>query len=198
MEPAPTPASAIERAQKTAEQALAGATDPELKAARQKAKGDLGDLPAESPAKLTRTMSYLLDDLVPIPGTKLRFGIDPILSLVPWAGSSVGAAFGVAIMVDAIRLRAPVPVVARMGANSLLDWLLGLIPYVGPLFDAAFRSNKKNLKLLNRTIENRDLVRKASVRYWLGVVALVAVVLGIIITIPIMVILGLGNLFANG
>lgn len=196
-EPAPTPASAIERARKVAEEALSGsATDPKLKAARDRAKKDLGAVPKESPAKLTRAFSYVLDDLVQVPGTKIRVGVDPVLSLVPWAGTAVGAVFGGSIIVDAIRLRAPVSVIARMAANSVLDWLLGMIPFVGAVFDAAYRSNKKNLKLLNRAIENRELVRQASIKYWIGVGALVAVLLGIIITIPILVILGLADVLS--
>ena len=191
----PTPGSALSRARKAAEEALAGSgTDPKLKAARDKAKADLGNVPA--PAKLTRTFSYVLDDLVAIPGTKLRVGVDPLLSLVPWAGTAVGAAFGGVVLFDAIRLKAPVPVIARMVGNSVIDWLLGMVPFVGALFDMTYRSNKKNLPL-NRTIENRELVRKASLQYWLAVGALVVVVLAALIAIPILVILGLDALITR-
>ncbi|MBB1508723.1 DUF4112 domain-containing protein [Tessaracoccus sp. MC1756] len=196
-EPPPTPASAIERARKVAEQALSGSTtDPTLKAARDRTKRDLGNVPKESPAKLTRALSYVLDDLVQVPGTKIRIGVDPVLSIVPWAGTAVGAVFGGSILVDAIRLRAPIPVIGRMAFNSLLDWLLGMIPFVGAIFDAAYRSNKKNLKLLNGAIENRELVKQSSVRYWIAVGALVAVLLAVVIAIPILLILGLADLAA--
>ncbi|MCG6567220.1 DUF4112 domain-containing protein [Tessaracoccus sp. ZS01] len=197
-EPPPTPASAIERARKVAEEALSGSTtDPKLKAARDRTKRDLGDVPKESPAKLTRALSYVLDDLVQVPGTKIRIGVDPVLSIVPWAGTAVGAVFGGSILVDAIRLRAPIPVIGRMAFNSLLDWLLGMIPFVGAIFDAAYRSNKKNLKLLNGAIENRELVKQSSVRYWIVVGALVAVLLAVVIAIPILLILGLADLAAT-
>lgn len=126
-----------------------------------------GDPPAR-PAQLTRFMTTLLDDAVPIPGTRFRFGIDPFLSLVPGVGTSVGTIFGVVVMVDAIRLRAPIPVLARMGGNYLIDWLLGLIPVVGALGDAAWRANRRNLKLLNRTIRDREQVRRASLMYWVA------------------------------
>lgn len=196
-DPPPTPASAIERARKVEEEALSGSTtDPKLKAARDRTKRDLGNVPKESPAKLTRALSYVLDDLVQVPGTKIRIGVDPVLSIVPWAGTAVGAVFGGSILVDAIRLRAPIPVIGRMAFNSLLDWLLGMIPFVGAIFDAAYRSNKKNLKLLNGAIENRELVKQSSVRYWIAVGALVAVLLAVVITIPILLILGLADLAA--
>ena len=191
----PSPNSALERARKAAEEALAGSsTDPKIKAQRDKLKQDLqgGKLP--TPAKLTRTFSYVLDDLVQVPGTKVRVGVDPILSLVPWAGTAVGAAFGGVVLLDAIRLRAPVSVISRMVGNSIIDWLLGMVPFVGAFFDIAYRSNKKNLRLLNRTIENRELVKKASVKYWIAVGALVALVLAVLIAIPIVIILGLDAL----
>lgn len=189
----PTPARAIERARKVAEEALSGSgTDPKLKAARDAVKADLADTP--KPAKMTRALSYVLDDLVQVPGTQIRVGVDPVLSLVPWAGTAVGAVFGGAIMADAVRMRAPVSVIARMGANSLLDWLLGMVPFAGAFFDAAFRANKKNLKLLNRAIENRELVRQASVKYWVAVAAMLALLLAVVIAIPILVFMGLADL----
>ncbi len=192
----PTPARAIERARKVAEEAFAGSTtDPNLKEARDKVKADLVETP--KPAKLTRSLSYVLDDLVKVPGTQIRVGVDPVLSLVPWAGTAVGAVFGGAIVVDAVRMRAPLSVIARMGANSLLDWLLGMIPFAGAFFDAAFRANKKNLKLLNRAIENRELVRQASIRYWVGVAAMLALLLTVIIAIPVLLFMGLADLVAT-
>lgn len=196
MQPVESHEAAIERARKVAEEALSGSArnDPALKAARDKAKQDLAPLPQGSPARITRMFAHVLDDLVPVPGTKIRIGVDPVLSLIPWAGTAIGGVFGGAILLDAIRLRAPVSVIARMGLNSLLDWLLGMIPFVGAFFDATFRANKKNLRLLNRAIENRELVRQASVKYWVGVAALIALLLAVIVAIPILVILGLADL----
>lgn len=192
----PTPASAIERARRAAEEALKGSsTDPALKATRDAVKADLGEVPR--PAKMTRAFSYVLDDLIQVPGTKIRVGVDPLLSLVPWAGTAVGTAFGGVVLVDALRLRAPMPVIARMVGNSILDWLLGLVPFVGALFDIGFRANKKNLKLLNRTIENRELVHRASVKYWITAAALALVMLILIIAIPVAIILGLDSLISR-
>ena len=143
---------------------------------------------------MTRAFSYVLDDLVQVPGTQVRIGVDPLLSLIPWAGTAVGAAFGGVVLIDAIRLRAPVPVVARMVGNSVIDWLLGMVPFVGALFDVTFRANKKNLRLLNRTIENRELVKKASLRYWIAVGGLILLVMAVMIAIPVAILLGLDAL----
>lgn len=154
----------------------------------------MGEIPADSPARLTRWFSYVLDDAVRVPGTTIRFGIDPVLSFVPFAGTAVGATFGLVVLGDAVRLRAPVSVVARMVFNTVLDWALGLVPVVGALFDVAYRSNRKNLKLLHRTIANREQVRTASVRYWVGIVAMAVVMLAVIIGVPVAALLWLNHL----
>lgn len=184
-QPGPTPAKALQRAREAVTEAAAGRLP--------RPDGD----PQPEPARLTKAFSYLLDDLVQVPGTSVRVGVDPLLSLVPWAGTAVGAAFGGVVLLDAIRLRAPVPVLARMVGNSLLDWLLGMVPFIGAFFDVAFRANKKNLRLLNRTIENRELVRQASVRYWIAAAALVTLVVAVIVAIPILVIAGVGQLLGT-
>lgn len=184
-QPGPTPPKSQQRSQ--------GASDD----VRGRIRADLAASPPEKPAQMTRTLSYLLDDLVRVPGTRIRVGLDPVLSLIPWAGTAMGAAFGGVVMADAIRLRAPLPVLLRMGSNMLLDWLLGMIPFAGAFFDAAYRSNKLNLKLLNRTIENRELVRRASVRYWIAVAALVAVMVAVMVAIPILLIMGVNHLIAT-
>ena len=185
-EPGPTPAKALQHARDAVDDA-----------ARGRIRGYLASDPPPKPAQMTRTLSYFLDDLVQIPGTKVRVGLDPFLSFIPWAGTAVGAAFGSVVMADAIRLRAPLPVLLRMGTNSLLDWALGMVPFVGAFFDAAYRANKMNLKLLNRTIENRELVRRASIRYWIGVAVLVTLLVAAMVAIPILFIMGINHLIAT-
>jgi hypothetical protein len=128
----------------------------------------------QQPAQLTRLMTKLLDDAAGVPGTNIRFGIDPLLSIVPGAGSTVGTVFGAVMLTDAIRLRMPIPVLARMGANYLVDWLIGLVPGLGWLGDIAWRANRRNLSLLNRTIADREQVRDASLRYWVAAGAILA------------------------
>ncbi len=180
-QPGPPPERALREARDAVQQAAAGASP----------RGE------PQPAPLTRAVAHVLDDLLPVPGTSARVGVDPFLSLVPGAGSTVGTAVGGVVLVDAVRLRAPVPVLARMVTNALLDWLLGLIPFAGPFFDVAYRSNRKNIKLLNRTIEDRALVHRASVRYWFAAAGLLALLLVAILAVPLVIILGLGNLLTG-
>lgn len=129
--------------------------------------------PGNTPSPLSRSLSRWLDEAIQVPGTKFRFGFDPILSLFPVVGSAVPAILGSTILFDAIRLRAPLPVLARMVFNYGIDWIIGSIPLIGNVFDFAWRSNTRNVKLLERTIADREQVRKATVKYWITAVALV-------------------------
>ncbi|MCC2592191.1 DUF4112 domain-containing protein [Tessaracoccus sp. OS52] len=175
-----------------------GARDDAVERTRAEAREALQKLPRESPARVTRAFSYVLDDLIRVPGTNFRFGVDPLLSFIPAAGTAVGGAFGAVVLVDAVRLRAPLPVLARMVGNYVLDWLVGLVPVLGGFFDMAYRSNAKNLKLLTRTIENRDEVRKASVSYWLVIALMAAVVLLVVIAVPVALVMWLSNMAGTG
>jgi hypothetical protein len=78
-----------------------------------------------------------------------------------------------AVVFDAIRHRVPVPVLARMGLNILLDAVLGLVPTIGDLLDVAHRANRKNLRLLERALEADPDPRPITVGYLLAAVGLV-------------------------
>ncbi|HXG56926.1 MAG TPA: DUF4112 domain-containing protein [Vicinamibacterales bacterium] len=97
-----------------------------------------------------RKYAVLLDSAFQVPGTRLRFGLDPIVGLVPWAGDLVTGFFSVMIVVHAVRLHVPKVVIARMLLNSGLDLLTGVVPLLGDLFDATFKANLRNLALLER------------------------------------------------
>ena len=188
----PSPAS-LQRARQQAEEALTG-PPPRTSGTHDDAKkSQLLPLPPGSPARLSRTMAWFLDDLIRVPGTKARFGVDPILSIIPFAGTAVGAVMGSTILVDAVRLRTPVSVLSRMVGNYVFDWLLGLIPFLGAFLDAAFRSNHKNFRLLERTIADREQVRRTTFWYWIGVLAMVVIVIATILAVPVGLLLWLDH-----
>ncbi|TRY19926.1 DUF4112 domain-containing protein [Tessaracoccus rhinocerotis] len=204
-EPAKNPDS-LEEAIRRAEAALSergdGAPDKGRTEVSERALAEarkvMEHLPRDTPARVTRTFAHVLDSLVRVPGTNFRFGVDPLLSFIPGAGTAVGAAFGSVVLVDAARLRAPVPVLARMLGNYLIDWLLGLVPFLGGFLDMAYRSNAKNLKLLTRTIEDREQVRRASVTYWVSVAVMAAVVLAVVVGVPIALLVWLNGVLPGG
>lgn len=108
--------------------------------------------PAGPLRPFSRRLAVLMDDLVTIPGTKQGVGLDALVGLIPGVGDLVGSGLSGAIMLDAVRARVPVPVLARMAWNLLLDALLGLVPLAGDLIDVAHRANRKNYRLLEKSV----------------------------------------------
>lgn len=109
-----------------------------------------------------RVLARALDSAVPIPGTNIRFGLDALLGLVPGLGDVAGAAMGGYFLLLGSRLGAPKPVLARMALNVALDTLAGVVPVLGDLFDVAWKSNIRNMALLERYIEQPVATRKSS------------------------------------
>ncbi len=95
-----------------------------------------------------RSLSHILDNAVPIPGTSYRVGLDPILGLLPGAGDFLGTAFSAYIVMEAALLGLPRPALIRMVFNILLDEVAGTIPVVGDWFDFGWKANAKNMVLL--------------------------------------------------
>ena len=91
-----------------------------------------------------------MDSEFSVPGTKVRFGLDPILGLVPGVGDAVSFVVGMVIVVDAWRLGARKRVLARMVGNLGVDWLVGTVPVIGDLADFAIKPNRANAELLAR------------------------------------------------
>ncbi len=96
-----------------------------------------------------------------MPGTSLRFGLDPVLGLVPGLGDAVGAVLAAWILIEAIRLGAPRATLLRMAANIGLDALLGAAPILGDLFDVVWKANLENVALLERHAVEPLAARKA-------------------------------------
>ena len=99
--------------------------------------------------------------MVRIPGTRIRFGLDWILGLLPGFGDLLAAAIGAPIVWVAIRRRYPMKVLAVMLANLALDFVVGSVPLAGNVFDLFWRAHSKNLRLLEDPSAHREIVREA-------------------------------------
>ena len=98
-------------------------------------------------------MERILERLFVIPGTKQQVGLDVILDLVPVVGDIAAAALGAYIVWEAKNLGMSKWQMSRMAGNVGVDWLLGLIPFVGAIPDFFFRSNSRNLKIIKRHLD---------------------------------------------
>ncbi|WP_083322553.1 DUF4112 domain-containing protein [Hymenobacter lapidarius] len=95
-------------------------------------------------------IARLMDSQFRLPGTRFRFGLDPLLGLVPVVGDLSSLAVSVALLMTMLRHGASGAVVVRMAFNILLDTVIGAIPMLGNIFDFAYKSNERNVALLRR------------------------------------------------
>lgn len=93
-------------------------------------------------------ISHLLDSQFRVPGTTWRFGLDPIMGLLPVVGGIPSLAISGVLILTMLRHGASGNLVVRMVLNVLLDTLLGAIPIVGNIFDFAYKANDRNVRLL--------------------------------------------------
>jgi len=95
-------------------------------------------------------VARLMDSQFRLPGTRFRFGLDPLLGLVPIVGDLSTTAVSVVLLLTMVRYGASGAVVVRMALNILLDTVIGAIPLIGNVFDFAYKSNERNVALLRR------------------------------------------------
>jgi len=102
----------------------------------------------EEQAAVARFLARWLDDWLRIPGTNFKIGLDPLLALFPGLGSALASGGGLLILAEAVRCGVGLPVLLRMGGNLLINALLDFLPAGGPVLSAFFKSNRRNLRLL--------------------------------------------------
>ena len=109
------------------------------------------------------TLATLMDTALVIPGTRIRFGLDALIGLVPGIGDIITTLISLFIVSEARALGAPPLLVARMIANVVLDGVVGAVPLAGDAFDVAFRANRRNMALLR---DHLDRVEGRGAPYW--------------------------------
>lgn len=98
-------------------------------------------------------LERVMERLVVVPGLNRPIGLDVILDLVPFVGTTAAAAIGAYMAWEARNLGMSKWHVARMAGNVGVDWMFGLIPWVGAIPDLFFRSNSRNLKIIKRHLD---------------------------------------------
>ena len=98
-------------------------------------------------------LERIMERLIVIPGVNRPVGLDVILDFVPFAGSTAAAVLGAYMAWDARNLGMSKWQMGKMAGNVGIDWLLGLIPWIGAVPDFFFRSNSRNLKLIKKHLD---------------------------------------------
>lgn len=185
-------AHSAKAAEHAIERALGDDASPELKKAA-----------VEAVAPWAEKLVRWLDDFIRIPGTKFGIGLDPILGFfLPGAGDVITGTGSISLLFLALKERVPTIVLLRMIMNILVDTLGGFLPVVGDAFDVVWRSNKRNLALIEKYREDP----KAAPTPWdyllvgLGLtlaVASIVIPIVIIYVIGVGAVVGIGSLFGE-
>ena len=143
--------------------------------------------PSDSAATLeqVRRLARTLDNSIPLPGG-VRIGWDAVLGLIPGLGDGAGAVLSSFIVIQAARLGASRAVLTRMVGNVALEALLGSVPFLGDLFDAAFKANVRNVRLLEQHLAAPGRTQRASTGW---VVGLVVVLVGLFVLAGVLAVL---------
>ena len=115
-----------------------------------------------------------MDDMFRVPILGWRFGLDPLIGLIPGFGDTATSVVTFYILVNAVRYRVPKITLLRMGLNLAIDYVVGSLPVVGDFFDAWWKSNQKNMELIRkRATVSAEEARAGSASDWLFVGAII-------------------------
>ncbi len=110
-----------------------------------------------APDDAVRRMEFvalLLDSAFVLPGTNRRVGIDAIIGLVPGIGDVVTTLLSTYVIWEARNLGVSRWALGRMLANLAIHASVGSIPIIGDIFDAFFRVNQRNMKIVHAQLRN--------------------------------------------
>ena len=107
-------------------------------------------------------VAWLLDSSIPVPGTRLTIGLDAIVGVVPFLGDVIGVLASSYILAEANRLGVGKAILWRMAFNVALEGVMGIVPIFGDIFDAAWKANQRNVRLLAAWAERPHAARRSS------------------------------------
>jgi hypothetical protein len=138
-----------------------------------------------------RTWAVLLDAKFRIPGTEIRFGIDPLLALIPGLGDLASPIFATLLIVQGLRQRVPKIILVRMLVNALIDAAIGAVPLAGPVGDIFWKANVTNLALLERHARPGSGPSRSDYAFVFGLVA----IFGMIVVVPVVLAIWMTSMF---
>lgn len=133
---------------------------------------------AQKAREKLKALAWLLDSSIRLPGG-IRIGVDAILGLVPVLGDLLGMLLSGYIVVQAARLHTPWSVLLRMLLNVAVEALIGLVPVAGDLFDAGWKANQRNVRLLEGYLDHPAGTAATSRRFFALAALLLALFVGL-------------------
>jgi hypothetical protein len=143
---------------------------------------------------LFKWLAIIMDGLLRVPGTKFRFGLNPLIDFVPGIGDVSAAFVSTSVLVYAVTRGLPKILLARMALNILINELVGIVPVLGSAFAFWFRANKRNYDLLQRHLELPSRPRKSDWIFVGAVLGLVFVIVCAGLIVSLLVLQAIGRL----
>jgi len=126
---------------------------------------------------LFKWLALVMDEFIRVPGTKFKFGLDPLLGLVPGIGDTGSALVSAFALIQAARLGVPKILLVRMSLNILINEIIGIVPVIGDAFSFWFKSNARNYQIIkDHTAAPGAVVRRSD---WIFVIAVLVLLAGI-------------------
>ena len=138
----------------------------------------------EAVRRRLQRVAWLLDNSIPLPGTRFRIGLDAILGLVPGLGDVLGVLLSTYIVREAARLGAPRSVLTHMAWNVAIEGVVGMVPFLGDVFDAVWKANQRNYALLERHLADPRGAARSS-RWFVGLLTI-----GIVVFVLLLAVIG--------
>jgi hypothetical protein len=126
---------------------------------------------------LFKWLALVMDEFIRVPGTKFKFGLDPLLGLVPGIGDTGSALVSAFALIQAARLGVPKILLVRMSLNILINEVVGIVPVIGDAFSFWFKSNARNYQIIrDHTAAPGAVARRSD---WIFVIAVLVLLAGI-------------------
>jgi hypothetical protein len=136
-----------------------------------------------SPDPFIEFVSRLLDTIFLVPGTRIRFGFEPIIGLIPILGDQATSLMSAALLYRSAQHRLPKIALVRMALNILINGVIGMVPLIGDLFVLWYKPNIRNYRILQRYAGRTDAVTKND---WLFVSLLIGTTFFLMVCITIL------------
>jgi hypothetical protein len=136
---------------------------------------------------LFKWLALIMDEVIRVPGTNFRFGLDPLLGLIPGIGDTSSALVSGIALIQAVRLGVPKVLLARMAMNILVNEVIGVIPVVGDAFSFWFKSNARNYDILKHHRLGSSPARASDWLFVVGILIALVLIVGLGIAVSFLV-----------
>jgi len=125
---------------------------------------------------LFKWIAFIMDEIIRVPGTKFRFGLDPLIGLIPGIGDTSSALVSAFALIQAVRLGVPRVLLMRMTFNILVNEVVGIIPVIGDSFSFWFKSNARNYEIIKNHRLGSSVPRRSDWLFVIGILILLLVI----------------------